>query len=568
MDDEPRPRDAGCGDDACHPVDPSSAALACLDTDVHVLQSAKTSVWSAGEHVQVLTDLVRARARLEAAYLHVLERFDARPDAPTAVGASTSAGAAARTLLVHACGLDAGQARRDVLVARAVATDGSGVVPEEPDGAADPRVGPDSTGLPRVGAALAAGEVTRAHVDAAQSCLAQIPHRLLARIDDEGWSGAARVDAFLAEHARRLSPRQTARLGRQLLEALDPAGADRYDPQAHQRRDLTYHRDSTGMLIGRFALDPAAGSVLRAAIDALVTQGLTRSGSGQVPDDVTTPEAAEPEPIVDDRTPGQRRADALVDLARGVLADDGRSPSGGTVGGVTTHIHVLATLEQVEAARRAQPAAVDESGLPLEPPAPSGPAHARGDPESATPLTTPAPGLADDLGDAEPLAPGTCSRLLCEAVLDITLLDDAGAVLNLGRATRLATPAQRRAVVARDRGCVVPGCPAPPQWCEVHHVVWWRHGGGTDITNLAMLCSSHHTAVHTGHWQLQMIDGVPWAVPPPTLDASRTPRRNTYWQAVDGARRLGQTLGDRGSQGPGSRPRPLHDDADPLADTG
>jgi hypothetical protein len=48
---------------------------------------------------------------------------------------------------------------------------------------------------------------------------------------------------------------------------MDPDGLDRFDPQAFQRRSLTCSVDGTGMLVGRFQLDPASGACLKAALD-------------------------------------------------------------------------------------------------------------------------------------------------------------------------------------------------------------------------------------------------------------------------------------------------------------
>ena len=127
-------------------------------------------------------------------------------------------------------------------------------------------------------------------------------------------------------------------------------------------------------------------------------------------------------------------------------------------------------------------------------------------------------------------------------MLTRVLLAPSGAVLDLGRSVRTASTAQRRALAARDRGCVIPGCTAPPSICEAHHVTWYRHGGSTDIANLALLCPRHHTAVHAGIWTLQMINGVPWARPPTWIDPHRRLLRNTAHQAADHARRLGQQL--------------------------
>jgi N-acyl-D-aspartate/D-glutamate deacylase len=79
------------------------------------------------------------------------------------------------------------------------------------------------------------------------------------------------------------------------------------------------------------------------------------------------------------------------------------------------------------------------------------------------------------------------ARLSCDAVLYKVLTSPTGAVLDLGRAVRTVTPAQRRALTARDRGCIIPGCTAPLAACDAHHIHYWRHGGRTDITNVRSL---------------------------------------------------------------------------------
>lgn len=79
----------------------------------------------------------------------------------------------------------------------------------------------------------------------------------------------------------------------------------------------------------------------------------------------------------------------------------------------------------------------------------------------------------------------------------------------------------------RDGGCVVPGCHAPPEWCEAHHVVPWEHGGLTDVDGMALLCRHHHTAHHAGIYGLQLRDGVPWVRVPAWVDPARPWLRNT-----------------------------------------
>ena len=62
-------------------------------------------------------------------------------------------------------------------------------------------------------------------------------------------------------------------------------------------------------------------------------------------------------------------------------------------------------------------------------------------------------------------------------------LDTRGAILELSRTRRLVTTELRRALTIRDGGCVFPGCGAPPNWCDAHHVIAWEHGGTTDPHN-------------------------------------------------------------------------------------
>ena len=97
-----------------------------------------------------------------------------------------------------------------------------------------------------------------------------------------------------------------------------------------------------------------------------------------------------------------------------------------------------------------------------------------------------------------PLSWETMNRLLCDADVCRVVTDGPSRVVDVGRDERTATQAQRRALLIRDAGCVFPGCDRPPGWCQAHHIVWWEHGGTTDLTNLCLLCHRHHVAVHKG----------------------------------------------------------------------
>jgi hypothetical protein len=77
--------------------------------------------------------------------------------------------------------------------------------------------------------------------------------------------------------------------------------------------------------------------------------------------------------------------------------------------------------------------------------------------------------------------------------------------LEVGRATRVVSAAQRTALAVRDGGCRSPGCDRPPAWCEAHHLRHWLHGGATDLGNLVLLCRAHHRAVHEGGHHLHRL---------------------------------------------------------------
>ncbi len=76
--------------------------------------------------------------------------------------------------------------------------------------------------------------------------------------------------------------------------------------------------------------------------------------------------------------------------------------------------------------------------------------------------------------------------------------------VNLGRTTRLANVAQRRVLRALYPRCAVPDCPVLFDHCKIHHVVWWRHGGRTDLDNLLPVCNRHHTAIHHEGWTVDL----------------------------------------------------------------
>ena len=95
---------------------------------------------------------------------------------------------------------------------------------------------------------------------------------------------------------------------------------------------------------------------------------------------------------------------------------------------------------------------------------------------------------------------GEVRRLACTAQIIPAVLGGKSEVLDLGRSSRLFKPAQRKAMIIRDRECRAEGCTIPAAWCEAHH--WgrpWAEGGRTDLKDGVLLCSWHHHRAHDTH---------------------------------------------------------------------
>jgi hypothetical protein len=445
---------------------------------------------SPAERLEALCRAEVLSRQVEAFRLRLVRALDIPAigtDGLTALGATTLPG-----LLSAELGTGAARARADVAAARAT----------DAEAALDPVAGQDRGTLPGLGAALAAGEVSRGHVDTAVRTMDKVPVRIRR-------AAAPVVDGFFVEVSRRHPPRTCENLAAELLDRLDPARAERgYDPDAHLRRRLDLVVDGTGMVLVRGQLDPLTGAAVKAAIDHHSAPDPTvRDQDGAVV-------------AWDTRTPSQRRADALGTVASASMA------RAGTRAGEPPRVVVHTTVEQLAALSAAEPR--DRS--------PAGRARCE---------------------QTGPLDAATLERVACDPVLQRVLLSRGGAVLDLGRTVRLASPAQRRALAARDRGCVVPGCARPPSWCDAHHVQPWHRGGRTALGNLVLLCPAHHSAVHAGSVAVRVRDGVPWVLTGAQLPAAvRTPWAPARATADDEPVRRAAAQTRLALDVPAPRPRP------------
>ena len=102
-----------------------------------------------------------------------------------------------------------------------------------------------------------------------------------------------------------------------------------------------------------------------------------------------------------------------------------------------------------------------------------------------------------------------------------------------GRANRVAnartccwsSPWSSKALIARDRGCAKPGRGRRPHHCQAHHIIHWAQGGATDISNMLLLCHTHHKEIHESGWIVRITDGYPEFIPPKWPDSTQRPRR-------------------------------------------
>ncbi|MEU8161355.1 DUF222 domain-containing protein [Micromonospora parva] len=281
---------------------------------------------------------------------------------------------------------------------------------------------------------------------------------------------ADKATQLLVTWADRFDPTSLGQLGERVLTHVAPELADeaelkaleRATERAEARRHVTLSEQQNGQVRLSGNLDTETASLLREAIDPLCA----------------------PAGEHDDRSPGQRRADALGEICRLALRT-GQLPDNG---GDRPQLVVTVSLNELVNGVRA------------------------GTLETGTRLT-----------------PGAVRRLACDAGVLPAVLDGNSQVLDVGRQRRLFTGPLRRALVLRDGGCAFPGCDRPPRWCDGHHIRHWADGGVTALGNAVLLCGYHHRLIHRGDWTVRIAaDGRPDFLPPNWLDPLHTPRRNHY----------------------------------------
>ncbi len=374
------------------------------DCGLERLQAEDISEASPASIGEELKELFRHRNRCDAEIQRRLHRLD-KTEAYAADGSLT-----AKAWLRWNCNLTHGQASDRVEVARQMQS------------------------LPVTTQALAEGDISYQHA----ALIARTAQRL-------GSLWPADAEEILVTAAKEVDPVRLCCATMQLRHCLEPDGVLDEATAGDDRRFLHLNQTFGGIFVlnGQFGSDD--GATLKAALMSVLR----------------------PPADNDDRSPGQRRADALIDLARRQL-DSGTLPE---TGGQKPHITVV----------------VEMTTLAKEPGAPA----------------------AEMEWSQTPIPAETARRIACDCAVTPVVHGEPYAT------SRVVPGAMRRALAARDKHCRFPGCDMPPAWTDAHHIQHWANGGPTRMFNPVLKCRRHHRLVHEGRWQLVRAgDGLLQAVPP------------------------------------------------------
>jgi hypothetical protein len=190
------------------------------------------------------------------------------------------------------------------------------------------------------------------------------------------------------------------------------------------------------MWLGQLTLDPISGAIVGGELDRLEQVMFAT-------DWAKAKAATGREPLLSDlaRTPGQRRADALVEMAtRSQMVAEGARRKG----------PLFSVLIDYQSAVR-----------------------------------------VCELANGTVLAPGALLPWLTEAHLERVLFSPSRRV-EVGEKARLFTGATRRGIELRDRECTHPYCDVEASKCDADHIIPWTAGGLTIQENGRMLCGFHN----------------------------------------------------------------------------
>src|SRR5260221_5755835 len=208
-----------------------------------------------------------------------------------------------------------------------------------------------------------------------------------------------------------------------LQHYLNPDSVREEANESHELRFLHLSQTLDGVFYMNGRFDAEAGAIIQTALNAL--------RGPPTPDDK--------------RSPKQRRADSLVELARQKL-DSGTLPE---VGGQKPHLAVTVSMATL----------ANQPGSP-----------------------------AADLEWAQPIPAETARRLACDSAVTPVFLGSESSQPLAGQTSRWISGSQRKALVVRDKGCRFPSCDRPADWTDVHHLEHLADRGEHVIDELVLVC--------------------------------------------------------------------------------
>ncbi len=409
---------------------PAVAAVGAIDAALSEL--AESALWSmpATYLAQLVVAVERIDRRLAAAKVELLAQAD-RSDAASLAGASSTA-----VWLRNVADVPVGVGKARLALHRALAARAI------------------------TSHAFSAGDIGLDAATAVCAAIDALPSGVPAALNSE-------IEQLLVDTAREEGTKAVVQRGIEISHRFDPDGLDFQEGVAQARRWLTLTQNHDGTLGLRGVLDKESGALALAVLGPLAAPAAVTEG------------------LSDMRFPGQRYADAFVQLCQ--LA----TPALPDVRGERPHVLVTTTLESLQR----------QVGCAL-----------------------------GTIEGGFHISPGAIRRIACDANVIPVVLGAAGEPLDIGRSTRVVPIGLRRALIARDQACAFPGCDRPPSWCDAHHRIHWADGGPTSLGNLVLLCGHHHDRVHRDGWSIKMIDYLPWFTPPRWIDSTQAPRLNSRYR--------------------------------------
>ncbi|RNE64103.1 HNH endonuclease signature motif containing protein [Cryobacterium tepidiphilum] len=347
---------------------------------------------------------------------------------------------------------------------------------------------PIPAAFPVIAAAVAAGALGLDGADAIITVLTPALPRV--HPDQLGLAEAALVAAATGTSGEDSGVPVSADLSRVQaglwLAHLNPDGAEPREVQAMQNRGLRFGREQGGLIPVTGMLMPETAAAAKRVIDAYMSP---RTAPVAFIDEELAARGETHDPS-DTRTPDQKRHDIFAVI----VATAAKAADTPTIAGDAPTVLVSVRQEDLEQGT----------------------------------------GVGHIDGVETPISMDAVRQMICAGGLQKVVLKKNGKIVELGTKERTFNRAQRRAIMLRDGGCIIPGCDIPAAWTEIHHVWPDRDGGPTHTSKGVCLCWFHHRTIETSGWEIRMIDGSPQIKAPPWIDrtgrwrpATKSPTRLT-----------------------------------------